>query len=78
MNKPAVALAVGLSGLAAMGCSPEFWRGGDASITGAGSGYELRAHQQMQKLDEDLKAGRIDQREYDARKGEIQKGSFIP
>ncbi len=77
MKKSAIAFAVGLFSLAAVGCSPEFWGGGAAGVAGAGAGYELRAHQQMQKLDEDLKAGRIDQREYDTRKDQIQKGSLI-
>ena len=74
MNKPVMVLILGL---AAVGCSPEFWGGGAAGVAGAGAGYELRAHQQMQKLDDDLKNGRINQQEYDIRKDQIEKGSII-
>ncbi len=79
MNKQFVALAV--MSLLAAGCSSEFWRGGGtgaaAGVVGTGAGYELRARQQMEKLEEDYKAGRINQHDYETRKDQIQKGSIF-
>ena len=57
-------------------CSGAFWGGAASGTAATGAGYELRAHQQMQKIDDDLKAGRIDQREYDIRKDEIKRDSI--
>lgn len=79
MNKQFVALVV--MGLLAAGCSSDFWGGGaagaGAGIVGTGAAYELKARQQLQQLDEDYKAGRINQQEYDIRKDQIQKGSLV-
>jgi hypothetical protein len=58
------------------GCG-SFWGGMAGGAVGAGAGYELSARQQIQKLDEDLKKGRIDQKEYDIRKDQIQQGSLV-
>ena len=44
---------------------------------GTGAGYELKARQQMERLDDDLKAKRIDQKEYDIRKSQIERGSIF-
>ena len=65
-----------LSSLLFTGCSGAFWGGTATGAGGAGAGYELRARQQMDKIKEDLDAGRIDQREYDIRKDQIQKMSL--
>lgn len=79
MNKQFVALVV--MGVLASGCSGEFLRGGGtgaaAGIVGTGAGYELRAKQQMEKLEEDYKAGRINQHDYETRKDQIEKGSVF-
>lgn len=58
------------------GCS-NLWGGVAGGAIGTSAGYELRARQQMKKLDEDLKAGRIDQNEYDIRKSQIERGSIV-
>lgn len=58
------------------GCG-NFWGGMAGGAAGAGAGYELKARQQIDKLDEDLKKGRIDQKEYDIRKDQIQRGSLV-
>lgn len=62
------------------GCSS---RGGSAAggalggaALGAGA-YEYSAHRQMQELDADYKAGRINKQEYDIRKNQIEKGSLL-
>jgi hypothetical protein len=59
------------------GCSSSYWGGAGTGVVGAGAGYEVKANQEMKKIDEDLKAGRIDQREYDIRKDQISRFSFI-
>jgi len=58
------------------GCG-NFWGGMAGGAVGAGAGYELSARQQMEKLDTDLKKGRIDQKEYDIRKSQIERGSLV-
>ena len=58
------------------GCG-NFWGGMAGGAAGAGAGYELKARQQMDKLNDDLKSGRIDQKEYDIRKDQIQRGSLV-
>jgi hypothetical protein len=59
------------------GCSGAFWGGAGAGALGAGAGYEIQADRQMNVLNEDLKAGRISQHEYDIRKDQIQRGSLL-
>jgi hypothetical protein len=68
-----IALALGC---ALCGCS-KFAGGLAGGAAGAGAGYEYNAHRQIEKLDEDLKAGRIDQKEYDIRKDQIDRGSLV-
>lgn len=58
-------------------------RGGSAAggavggaAVGAGA-YEYNAHREMQKLEDDYKAGRINEQEYKIRKDQIEKGSVI-
>ena len=48
--------------------------GGAALGTGA---YEFSAHRQMQQLEDDYKAGKINKQEYDIRKDQIKKGSLL-
>ena len=64
-------------GLGFAGCSGAFWGGTATGTAATGAGYELRAKQQMEKIDEELKNGQIDQKEYDIRKDQIQKGSLV-
>lgn len=70
----------GLAGLALAltlcGCG-SFWGGLAGGAAGTGAGYELSARNQMKELDEDLKAERIDQKEYDIRKDQIERGSLV-
>lgn len=73
-------LTCGLMGLALAlllcGCG-SFWGGMAGGAVGAGAGYELSARQQMKELDADLKEGRIDQKEYDIRRDQIERGSVV-
>jgi hypothetical protein len=70
-------LALLLVGFIAAGCSPQFWGGAATGALGAGAGYELRARQQLNQLEEDYKAGRITREQYEDRKREIERGSII-
>jgi hypothetical protein len=76
MNGKMLGLLIVASVIAA-GCSPQFWGGGAAGVLGAGAGYEVHAKQQLKQIDEDLAAGRIDQREHDIRKDQIQRDSVL-
>lgn len=69
-------LAAAMLAILLSGCS-NFWGGLAGGAAGTSAGYELRARQQMNKLDEDLKEGRIDQKEYDIRKSQIERGSIV-
>ena len=70
-------LAVLLLGITLMGCSGAFWGGAGAGALSAGAGYEIQAERQMKELDEELRTGKIDQKEYDIRKDQIQRGSLL-
>ena len=58
------------------GCG-SFWGGMAGGAVGTGAGYEMSARNQMKELNADLKAGRIDQEEYDIRKDQIERGSIV-
>lgn len=58
------------------GCA-SFLGGGATGAAGTSAGYEYNAKRQLNKLDEDLKAGRIDKKEYEIRKSQIERGSLI-
>jgi hypothetical protein len=70
----AVLIAVGL---AQAGCSPQFWGGTALGALGAGGGYEYQAKRQMDRLEDDRRAGRISREEYEDRKSQIERGSLI-
>ena len=65
-----------IASLTLSACSGAFWGGTGTGAAAAGGGYEIRARQQMDKIKEDLDAGRIDQREYDIRKDQIKQMSL--
>jgi len=70
--------AVLVSGaLAQAGCSPQFWGGAAVGALGAGGGYEYQSKRQMDRLEDDRKAGRISREEYQDRKSQIERGSLI-
>jgi hypothetical protein len=77
MNKPWMLGILVASTLMTAGCSSSFWGGTGAGVVGAGAGYEVRANQELKRIKDDLNAGRIDQREYDIRKDQIGRFSFI-
>ena len=59
------------------GCSGRFLGGAAAGAVGTGAAYEISAKRQMDRLEEDYKAGRITKQEYEVRKDQIRKGSII-
>ncbi|WP_045222712.1 hypothetical protein [Desulfonatronum thioautotrophicum] len=70
-----VALLIGLAG-AQVGCN-RFVGGAAVGAVGAGAAYELQNKRQMDRLEQDLREGRITQEEYEARKEQISRGSLI-
>jgi hypothetical protein len=66
-----------LVSLGQWGCSGQFWGGTAIGALGAGAGYEIQAKRQMDRLEEDYRSGRIDRREYEIRKQQIERGSLI-
>jgi len=63
-------VAVGQSGCAFLG-------GAAVGALGTSAGYEINAHSQMSKLEDDYKQERISRAEYENRKAQIEKGSII-
>ncbi|HEV8343243.1 MAG TPA: hypothetical protein VGR30_12805 [Candidatus Binatia bacterium] len=70
-------LALALAVVSSWGCSGQFWGGAAAGALGAGAGYEIQSKRQMDRLEDDYKSGKIDRREYESRKQQIEKGSII-
>lgn len=59
------------------GCDRKFVGGAAVGAAGAGAAYEYQNREAIKQFDEDLAAGRISQEEYDRRKEEIEKRSFV-
>jgi len=59
------------------GCSPAFWGGAAVGALGSSGAYEVNNKRQMDKLEEDRRAGRISRDEYQDRKRQIEHGSVI-
>jgi hypothetical protein len=80
LMKNAIVALVMLGSVMLMGCSSNWGSAGLGAAGGAAAGaagYEYNAHRQMQALEEAYREGRIDRREYEIRKEQIQKGSLI-
>jgi len=74
MKKVILAIALGF-GLTQTGCA--FLGGAAVGSLATGAGYEINAHQQMDKLENDYRNERISRREYETRRAQIEKGSII-
>jgi hypothetical protein len=68
-------LVASMSGCATRGGSAAGGALGGAAV-GVGA-YEYGAHRQMQQLEDDYKAGRVNKEEYEIRKNQIEKGSLL-
>lgn len=64
-----------VTSLIGTGCA--FLGGAAVGALGAGAAYEVQAKRQMDRLEEDYKAGRITREEYLDRKRQIEAGSLI-
>lgn len=73
----AVAGLVLLMGLA--GCSPvgSGLLGGVLGAGAAGGGYEYNLKRQKDRVEQDFKDGKIDQKEYEIRKDQISRDSLL-
>jgi len=66
--------------LFAVGCESKWGTAGVGAAGGAvaaGGSYEYVANREMKKIEQDLKDGKIDQREYEIRKDQIQRMSML-
>jgi hypothetical protein len=70
-------LALLLLGSLTAGCSRNLVGGAVLGGAGVGAAYEYQNKRQMDRLEEDFKAGRIDREEYLKRKEQISQGSII-
>ncbi len=78
MNKVFSATAILLMMLSlGLGCSSNFVGGAAVGAAGAGAAYEYQNHRQLERLEDDFKAGRISKEEYLKRKEQISSGSLI-
>jgi hypothetical protein len=75
-----VVTMVAFAGLFAGGCESKWGTAGLGAAGGAvaaGGGYEYVSNREMNKIEEDYKDGKIDQREYEIRKDQIQRMSVL-
>ncbi len=69
-------IALAISG----GCATKTGSAAAGAVGGAAAGggaYEYRLHEEMNRLDADFKAGKMDQKEYEIRKDEIQRMQLL-
>lgn len=64
-----------LGNLVLTGC--QFVAGAATGALATGAGYEINAKRQMDRLEDDYRSERINRREYDRRKDQIERGSII-
>ncbi len=78
--KRALFIIMTLVALALSGCATKTGSATAGALGGAAGGagaYEYRLHEEQKRIEDDYKAGRIDKREYDIRKDEIQRMMLI-
>ena len=62
------------------GCESKWGSAGAGAAGGAvaaGGGYEYVANREMKKIEQDYKDGKIDEKEYEIRKDQIQRMSIL-
>ncbi|MGH7826283.1 MAG: hypothetical protein ACREQ7_14055 [Candidatus Binatia bacterium] len=64
-----------LASFSQWGC--EFLGGAATGALATGAGYEYSAKRQMDRLEDDLRSGRISREEYRDRKQQIERGSVV-
>jgi hypothetical protein len=73
MKGLATLLLLGSLGLG--GC--EFMAGAATGALASGAGYEFNSKRQMDRLEDDYRRERISRREYEQRRGQIERGSIL-
>jgi hypothetical protein len=73
MKSLATLLLLGSLGLG--GC--EFMAGAATGALASGAGYEFNSKRQMDRLEDDYRRERISRREYEQRRGQIERGSIL-
>lgn len=69
-----------LASLGLFGCESKWGTAGLGAAGGAAAsvgGYEYHAKREMDRIEKDLKDSKIDQREYEIRKDQIQRDSLF-
>ena len=78
ISKYSAVVVIALFSIALLqGCSKEMIGGAAVGAAGVGAAYEYQNKKQMDRLEEDFKAGRITKEEYLKRKEDIKNGSII-
>lgn len=80
MKDVALAIAGLVFVMGVTGCSSSAGMGVLGGVLGAGAAggsYEYHLKQQKNRVEEDFKAGKIDQKEYEIRKDQIARDSFL-
>lgn len=78
--KKLLLLGIILMAASTSGCASHEGSAAGGALGGAAVGagaYEYNVHRQMQKLEDDYKAGRINKQEYNIRKDQIERGSVL-
>ena len=74
---PAAVLTIGLLVGACESSGGSALLGGAAGAAAGAGGYEYHLNEEKNKVEDDYKAGRIDQQEYEIRKDQIRRDSLI-
>jgi len=70
-----IVLLMLLASVTQWGC--EFVAGAGTGALATGAGYEYQAHRQRERLEDDVRSGRISREEYRDRRQQIGRGSLI-
>ena len=76
----AMLLSVVISAAVVSGCSTHSGSAGLGALGGAvasAGGYEFHLKRQLDQLEDDYEAGKIDQQEFEIRRDQIKKGSIF-
>ena len=77
MKKSVLALGLLWMTVGLSACSGALWTGLGGGALATGAGYEVNAKVKMDQLNKDFKDGKMDQKEYDIRKDQIQRMSLV-
>ncbi len=77
--KNKILAVIGFSALTCLlsGCSGAFWAGTGTGTVGTGAAYEIHARSEMNRINDELKSGKITQEEYNIRQDQIGRDSLF-